>query len=81
MTAINETIVIFNDRLKKFIEKIKDNIDISRLSILQFVSLIWTDIFKCQKEIRKFISNNKKCFDTITYKKNYQKVICMLLLY
>jgi hypothetical protein len=73
MDNINPTIVIFNDRLKKFIEKIKDNIDISRLSILQFVSLIWTDIFKCQNEIRKFISNNKKCFDTINYKKKLSK--------
>jgi len=78
---INPTIVIFNDRLKAFIEKIKDNIDISRLSHLHYINLILNDIFECQKEIRNFISSNKNCFDTITYKKNYQRVICLLLLY
>jgi hypothetical protein len=73
MNFINPTIVIFNNRLKAFIEKIKDNIDISRLSYLNYINLIFNDIFECQKEIRNFISSNKNCFDTINYKKKLSK--------
>ena len=66
---INKTIVIFNNKLKDFIKKIKDEIDISVLSLDYSKHAYCEIIFKCQEEIRNYIMKNQDYFDTIDNKK------------
>ena len=82
---INPTIVVFNDKLKKFIKKIEDEIDISVLSFDYNNAFMCDCIFECQKEIRNYIIQNQECFDTVDGKKlrplfNYQEIYSIMVL-
>jgi hypothetical protein len=81
---INETIIIFDDKLKQFIKKIKKDIDLNVLMLDNKYDNL-KEVFDKQEEIRNYIKTNENQFNTVNGKKlpyycNRENYAIMILL-
>lgn len=73
---ISETIVVFNEKIKLFIEEIKCNVDISNLTIFgNLDSVSPLGIMESQKNIREYIYKNQHKIDLKPTEKNNRNKI------